>query len=102
MVVTTMTILVASGIYNLVIWIIESCSYNQSQMASMISFVVVNVVVNATFWLCVYVNQYLSTQPPYFHSSLLQLLKSSFEDFVLLQEGGYFNPPIGYKLSWQT
>jgi hypothetical protein len=66
-------------------------------MASMISF----VVVNATFWHNVSMNQYLSTKPPYFHSSLLQLLKSSFEDLVLLQ-GGYFNPPIGYKLSWQT
>ncbi len=102
MLVTTMTILVTSGIYNLVIWTTKSYSYNQLQMTSMISFVVVNVVVNATFWHCVFVNQYLSTQPPYFHNSLLQLLKSSFEDLVLLQEGGYFNPPVGYKLSWQT
>jgi hypothetical protein len=97
MLVMTMTILVTNGIYNLVIWTTESYSYNQSQMASMISF----VVVNATFWHCVSMNQYLSTQPPYFHNSLLQLLTSSFEDLVLLQEGGYFNPPVNYKLSWQ-
>jgi hypothetical protein len=45
-----MTILATSGIYNMVIWTIESCSHNQSQMAFMINFVVINVVVNATLW----------------------------------------------------
>jgi hypothetical protein len=48
MVVTTMTILVTSGIYNVVIWTTKSCSLNQSQMVITISF----LVVNATSWHC--------------------------------------------------
>jgi hypothetical protein len=45
----TMTILAITGIYNVVFWTIESCSCNDLQMAFVTSFVVVNVVVNATF-----------------------------------------------------
>jgi hypothetical protein len=52
MVVTTMTILTTNGIYNVVIWTTQSCSRNKSQMAITTNFVVVNVVVNATFWRC--------------------------------------------------
>jgi hypothetical protein len=52
MVVTIMTILTTSDIYNMVIWIIESCSRGQSQISFMTSFVVVNIVVNAMFWHC--------------------------------------------------
>jgi len=47
-----MTILATSGIYNMVIWTIESCRHNQLQMAFMINFVVVNVFINATLWHC--------------------------------------------------
>jgi hypothetical protein len=53
MVVMIMIILVTSGIYNIVIWTIESCSHSQSQMAFTTSIVIVNVVVNATSWCCV-------------------------------------------------
>ncbi len=55
-VVTIMTILTINGTYNVVIWTTESCSCSQSQMAFMIIFVVVNVVVNAMFWHCVFPN----------------------------------------------
>jgi hypothetical protein len=47
-----MTILATYGIYNVVIWTTYSCNHNQLQMAFTTSFVVVNVVVNATFWHC--------------------------------------------------
>jgi hypothetical protein len=50
MVVTTMTILVISGIYNVVIWTTESCNHNQLQMAFTTGF----VIVNNTFWHCVF------------------------------------------------
>jgi len=48
MVVTTMTILMTSGIYNVVIWTTKSCSLNQSQMVITTSF----LVVNAMSWRC--------------------------------------------------
>jgi hypothetical protein len=48
MVVTTMTILVTSGIYNVVIWTTKSCSFNQSQMVITTNF----LVINATSWCC--------------------------------------------------
>jgi hypothetical protein len=47
-----MIILATNGIYDVVIWIIESCSHNQSQMAITTSFVIVNVIINAMFWCC--------------------------------------------------
>jgi hypothetical protein len=49
-----------------------------------------------------YVSQYFSTQPHYLHNSFLQLLKSSSKAPIQLQEGGYFDPLVGYELSWQT
>jgi hypothetical protein len=52
MVVMSMTILTPSNIYSVVFWTTESYSHNELQMAFMTSFLVINVVINATFWLC--------------------------------------------------
>jgi hypothetical protein len=52
MMVIIMNILKTIGIYNMVIWTTKSWSCSQLQMAFMTSFVVINVVVNATFWCC--------------------------------------------------